>query len=251
MTHPPIASRRGSCTALALLSSVLVLTLPADDPLRPVAGLLLAGPLLAWSIDHLVRGRSRERPHAEVRWSIAIGFALIALLGVGLVLAVTPLDLKVVPMVIGLLLVIAACDLSSQSIPVGPALRRNPRMAVWALSLVAVGLGVAAFVIARDSALSASRRQATAAAYLLQRGGRYQVVLTNPTATAQRFAVSVERSGVSPVHLTSTLGPGKQLRLPLAMTSRRGRQPAFAVTATVTAGRQRGLTLHLTAPASG
>lgn len=251
MTLPPIAARQGSCTALSLLSAVLVLTLPAGDPLRPLAALLLAGPLPAWSIDRLVLARSRERPSAEVRWSLAVGFTLVAVVGVGLLLAVTPVELKVVPMVIGLLLVIAACDLSSAALPAGSALRHNPRMAVWGLALVAVGLGVAAFVIARDSAVSASRRQSTAYAYLFGSGTRYQVMLANPTSATQRFSVAVDRSGVSPMQLTRVLDAGTQLRVPVATTSRRGRHRAFTVTATVTAGPQRGLMLRLTAPASG
>jgi hypothetical protein len=251
VTLPPIAARRGSCTALSLISAVLVLTLPASDPLRPLAGLLLAGPLPAWSIDRLVLARSRERPSAEVRWSLAVGFTLVAVVGVGLLLAVTPVELKVVPMVIGLLLVIAACDLSSAALPAGSALRRNPRIAAWGLACVAVGLGVAAFVIARDSAVSASRRQSTAYAYLRGSGTRYQVVLANPTSAAQRFSVAVDRSGVRPVQLTRVLDAGTQLRVPVATTSGRGRHRAFTVTATVTAGPQRGLMLRLTAPASG
>jgi hypothetical protein len=251
VTLPPIAARRGSCTALSLLSAVLVLTLPPSDPLRPLAGLLLAGPLPAWSIDRLVLARSLERPSAEVRWSLAVGFALVAVVGIGLLLAVTPVELKVVPMVIGLLLVIGACDLTSASHSAGSALRHSPRIAAWGLACVAVGLGVASFVVARDSAVSASRRQSTASAYLLGSGTRYQVVLANPTSAAQRFSVAVHRSGIRTVELTSVLGARTQLRVPVATTSRRGRHPAFTVTATVTGGPQRGLKLRLTAPASG
>ncbi len=251
MTLPPIAARRGSCTALSLLSAGLVLTLPASDPLRPLAGLLLAGPLPAWSIDRLVLARSHERPSAEIRWSLAVGFTLVAVVGVGLLLAVTPVELKIVPMVIGLLLLVAACDLSSGAIPAGSALRHSPRVAAWGVDCAAVGLGVAAFVIARDSAVSASRTQATAYAYLIGSGTDYQVVLANPTSVTQRFSVAIDRSGVRPVQLKSRLGAGSELRVPVATCSWRGRYRAFAVTATVTAGPQRGLTLRLTAPASG
>lgn len=253
MTLPPITARRGACTALSLISAVLVLTLPSGDALRAVAGLLLAGPLPAWSIDRLVLARSRERPSAEVRCSLAVGFTLVAVVGVGLLLAVTPVELKVVPMVIGLLLVIAACDLSSAALPAGSALRHSPRIAAWGLACVAVGLGlgVASFVVARDSAVSASRRQSTAYAYLLGSGTRYQVMLANPTSATQRFSVAVNRSGVSPMQLTRVLDAGTQLRVPVATTSGRGRHRAFTVTATVTAGPQRGLMLRLTAPASG
>src|SRR5581483_6938488 len=164
---------------------------------------------------------------------------------------VTPVELKVVPMVIGMLLVIAACDLSSSALPAGSALWRNPRLASWGLTCVAVGLGAAAFLIARDSAVSASRKQSTAFMYLLGSGTRYQVVLANPTSAAQRFSVAVDRSGSRPVQLTSVLGARMQLRVPVSTTSRRGRHLRFTVTATVIAGPQRGLTLRLTGPASG
>lgn len=251
MTLPPIAARRGSCTALALLSSVAVLTLPPGDPARPVAGLLLAGPLPAWSIDRLLLARSRERPNAEVRWSLAVGFALVAVLGVGLVLAVTPLALKVVSMVLGLLLVIAACDLSAAPLPAGSALRHSPHIAAWGLACVAVGLGAASFVIARDSAVSASRRQSTPYVFLLGSGTHYQVMLANPTSATQRFSIAVDRSGAPPVQLTTVLGARAELRVPVATASHRSHVEAFTVTATVTAGPQRGLTLRLTAPASG
>jgi hypothetical protein len=252
VTLSPIAARRGSCTALSLISAVLVVTLPAGDPLRPLAGLLLAGPLPAWSIDRFVLARSRERPSAEVRCSLAVGFTLVAVVGVGLLLAVTPIELKVVPLVIGLLIVIAACDLSSAALPTGSPVPHNPRIAAWGLACVTVGLGlgVASFVVARDSAVSASRRQATAYAYLLGSGTRYQVMLANPTSATQRFLVAVDRSGVRPVQLTRVLDAGTQLRVPVATTSGRRRR-AFTVTATVTAGPQRGLRLRLTAPASG
>jgi hypothetical protein len=251
VTLSPFAARRGSCTALSLISAVLVVTLPAGDPLRPLAGLLLAGPLPAWSIDRLVLARSAERPSAEVRFSLAVGFALVAVVGVGLLLAVTPVELKVGPMAIGLLLVIAACDLSSAALPAASALRPSPRIVAWVLACVAVGLGVASFVVARDSAVSASRRQSTAYAYLLGSGTRYQVMIANPTSATQRFSVAVDRSGVRPVQLTMVLDAGTQLRVPVATTSGRARRRAFTVTATVTAGPQRGLTLRLTAPASG
>jgi hypothetical protein len=251
VTLSPIAARRGSCTALSLISAVLIVTLPAGDPLRPLAGLLLAGPLPAWSIDRFVLARSRERPSAEVRCSLAVGFTLVAVVGVVLLLAVTPIELKVVPLVIGLLIVIAACDLSSAALPTGSPVPHNPRIAAWGLACVALGLGVASFVVARDSAVSTSRKQSTAYAYLLGSGTRYQVMLANPTSAAQRFSVAVYRSGVSPIKLTRVLDAGTQLRVPVATTSGRRRRRAFTVTATVTAGPQRGLRLRLTAPASG
>ena len=249
MTLPALAARRGPCTALSLISAVLVMALPASNPLRPLAALLLAGPLAAWSIDRVVLARSREQPSAEVRCSLAVGFALVELVGVGLLLAVTPLELKVVPMAIGLLVVISACDLGSAGRPAAPALRSGLRIATWGLAGAAVGLGVVSFVIARQSAVSASRGNSSAYTYLIGSGTSYQVMLANPTSARQRFSITVARSGAAPMQLTRSLDADGHVEVPVP--SPRGGHRAFTVTATVTAGPQRGLILRLTAPTSG
>jgi hypothetical protein len=236
---------------MGAVCAALVLFVHPGDPLRPIAGLLLAGPLAAWSIDRFVVARAQARPAVETRWALAVGFALTADLAVGLVLAVTSLKLEPAPMAIGLLLVIGACELTSRATSTGTSLISALRSPAWGLACLAVGLGVAAFVIARDGAVNQARHQATASAYLLRDGSGYQAVLDNPTAGAQRFSITVTREGARPARLTAVVGARGSQRLALPITARQGLYPAFALRATVTGGRQRGLILRLTAPALG
>ena len=247
MKRLPVTARSGECTAAAALCAVIVVFVHASDPLRPIAGLLLGGPLAAWSIDRFVLTRAQTPPPVEMRWALAVGFALTADLAVAFVLTVTPLKFEPAPMAIGLLLVIGVCEITSRGTSTETSRVSALRPPVWGVGFLALGLSVAAFFIARDGAVNQSRRQATASAYLIRRGIRYQAVLDNPTAGAQRFSVTVTHGGALPTRLTMVVGAHGRQALALPVTAGR----TFALVATVTDGRQRGLTLRLTAAAVG
>jgi hypothetical protein len=247
MSSLRMMSHRGVCAAIAAACTAIVCFMPTSAPARPAAGLLLAGPLLAWSIGRLVLSRAERRPAVEVGWAVACGFAVVAVLAIGFTFA-TSIGLKATPMAVGLLLIVCSCDLTARPIARETDTERPFDLRASVLACTGVALGVVAFVIAHNGAVSASRARTTTSASLVRGARGYHVVLDNPTSQQDILTIAISPKRGRTQYQTLTLAAGVERQLPVARGRHHHPIRSFTVVVTISSRGQRGLTLRLTTP---
>jgi hypothetical protein len=180
----------------AALAAAGVLTLPAGNPLRIAAGLALLVGLPWLAASRLPPTRQSDLAGSRISGSGALAFALVVLLGLLLSLGNQGIATRAVA--IGMLLATAIVALLAD-LEQGPASRPlvDRQLVLGAsLTIAAVAIAVAAFLIARDRAVTQEHQEVAYAAFLSGDGAKLDVGLTNATDGAARFTVrAVGRGG--------------------------------------------------------
>jgi hypothetical protein len=174
--------------SIAVLAAIGVAALPAAGLPRVAAGLLLVLALPWLGASRLAALRDSDVEGSRLAGSGALALGLTILLG--LILSTSGPGIDESRLAIGFLVLIAA--LAAIGLP-GTALPRPGlgarNLAAAALTLAAVAVAVAAFVLARDRALSQGQEEPAYAAFLIEDGNRFDVGLRNATGSPARFTV--------------------------------------------------------------
>jgi len=174
---------------LAVLAALGATALPAATPLRILAGLALSLALPWLAASRLPVLRDSDVEGGRIAGAGALAVALTILLG--LLLSTDAAGIERSGIAIGLVLVVAA--LAALGVP-GPAPTplsrlRGRNLLGPALTALAIAIAIAAFVLARDRALTQAREETAYAAFLVENGEQLDVGVSNAANRPARFTV--------------------------------------------------------------
>jgi hypothetical protein len=240
---------RGVCTVLTGLATLTTILAGAHSPDRIVAGLLLVCVLPAAAFDGLRGARWMPSAAGDLRVMMVVGLGLVLVLAVGFVMAVSPLGLRPVPVSLGIFIAVVCVDAGARFRPPPPAPTIGRRSIVaLAIFTFAGCLAAAAFVIARNGAMTRSQEESNVVAYVVPSSPGYQLVVSNGAQAAEKVSI-VARSGRSRPHrpIVVLLPPGGRwtARLFIRRAQRTGQ---IRVNVRIVSGSERGRVLNLTAP---